>query len=254
MVPFAASSVTSPAPSRTSTRQSVGIHNSRPPTTIVVQPGTTWATVLPPSPISTRRCDRSPGSPTRTAIARPCAPKWATSPALPPIARERSRSAPNNANAHLRRGMVLQKRKDMPAAIAEYDHALRIDARLFTAYVLRGNARYHCGDWRGLCADYKAAFALQPDRSAAVVVRTLLPQPADGDVRAALIDCEEHLQRDAHDPISRARRGLLLLYCGRADEARAELAQCQARYSEAAPYLELIVTHIKRIAAAEVRS
>jgi len=148
--------------------------------------------------------------------------------------------APSSATAHARRGALLQKQRNWSAALAEYDRALELNHRLYWAYVLRGNTRYHAGDWGGLYADYERAFALQPERAAALVVRTLLAE-RDFNPDEALRACDEHLRQDPGDPTSHARRGLILLWLRRGDEAERDFEQCRALRPEAAPYLELIV-------------
>jgi tetratricopeptide (TPR) repeat protein len=160
--------------------------------------------------------------------------------------------APDNANAHARRGVLLQRQKNWSAALAEYDYALKLHPRLFWVYILRGNTRYHIGDWRGLCADYKTAFMLQPERAANLVLRTLGPGLASGPAEA-LRDCEEHLRQAPDDPMSHARRGLLLMMSQRDSEATGEFEFCQTGYPEAKPYLELLVEHVKRLRKCEDR-
>ncbi len=151
--------------------------------------------------------------------------------------------APDSAMFHARRGALLHKQRNLPAALFEYDCALRLNPRLYWVYILRGNARYHNGSWHGLCADYKQAFALQAKHSAALAARSLLLGLASDPVEA-LAKSDQHLQEDPEDPISYARRGLLLLLSGQAAEAKQDFEQCLARYPEAQPYLELIIQQV----------
>jgi tetratricopeptide (TPR) repeat protein len=154
--------------------------------------------------------------------------------------------APANASFHARRGAILQQQKSLSAALAEYDRALTLNPRLFWVYILRGNARYHSGDWRGLSADYTKAFALQTERSAAMVMRTLLPGLESDPVEAER-SCEEHLRQDPKDPVSYARRGLLLLLLQREADAEADFEQCRLLYPEATPHLEQLIRQIRRV-------
>jgi tetratricopeptide (TPR) repeat protein len=146
---------------------------------------------------------------------------------------------PASGTFHARRGAMLHKQKDFPAALAAYDRAILLNPCLYWAYILRGNARYHSGDWRGLCADYQKAFALQADKSARLVLRTLLP---DSNALAALTDCENHLHQTAGDPVSYARRGLLFLLMQREDQAAKDFEYCRRLYPDAAPYMERLIT------------
>ena len=140
---------------------------------------------------------------------------------------------------------LLLRRKDWPAAIAAFDRALQIDPRLYWAHVLRGNARYHNGDWQASCDDYRNAFALNPSRSAGLFVRDL--QSALRTNRdAALRSAEEHVRQDPVSPIGRCHRGLVRFLAG--DEARAEadFAAGLALCPEATPFLELVRRHAHR--------
>ena len=154
--------------------------------------------------------------------------------------------APGSATIHARRVALLHKQKNLPAALLEYDCALRLDPRLYWVYILRGNARYHSGNWHGLRADYEQGFALHAERSAAMAARSLMLGLASNSVEA-LAKSDEHLRKDPEDPISYARRGLLLLLVGRAAEADEDFDQCLARYPDAKSYLELIARQIGRL-------
>ncbi len=135
---------------------------------------------------------------------------------------------------------MLHEQKDMPAAVAAYDRALAINSRLFWVHVLRGNARYHTGDWRGLRADYETAFAQGAARAAAFAVRVLRKE-LEPDPDKGLRECEDHLRRDPEDAMSLARRGLLRVLLGRDDEAVADFEQCRKLWPDSAPYLAILV-------------
>ncbi len=153
--------------------------------------------------------------------------------------------APLSATAHARRGVLRQKQKDWSAALADYARALQLNPRLYWVYVLRGNTRYHTGDWHGLCEDYERAFALQPERAAALVVRALFAEP-EFDPDEALGGCDEHLRQDGGDATSYARRGLILLWLQRDEEAETNFARSRALCPPAAPYLNLLIDEAKK--------
>jgi tetratricopeptide (TPR) repeat protein len=148
--------------------------------------------------------------------------------------------APANAHVHARRGVLLHEQRDFPAAVVAYDRALEINPRLFCVYLLRGNARYHGSDWRGLRADYQTAFAQAATRSASFVVRALR-KGLQSDPVKSLQDCEDHLQRDPEDAMSLARRGLIRILLRRDDEAEEDFAHCRRLCPESAPYLDILI-------------
>ncbi len=141
--------------------------------------------------------------------------------------------------------MLLHEQKDFPAAVVAYDQALEITPRLFWVYLLRGNARYHGSDWRGLRADYENAFARAATRSASFVVRAL-QKGLESDPVKSLQDCADHLQRDPEDAMSLARRGLLLTLLRRDDEAEKDLEQCRRLCSESIPYLDILIQEARK--------
>jgi tetratricopeptide (TPR) repeat protein len=153
--------------------------------------------------------------------------------------------APANAQVHARRGILLQEQQDHSAALVAYDQALAINPRLFWVRILRGNARYHTGDWRGLCADYEIAFARASTRSAALVVRALRRGLASDPVRS-LRECADHLQRDPEDAISFARRGLILILLHRDDEADKDFERCRKLCPESKPYLDILIQEARK--------
>lgn len=88
-------------------------------------------------------------------------------------------------------------------------------------HVCRGDARYHAGSVAGLVADYAAAFRLDPDRAAALIVERLAKDAA-ANFRLLLANCDKHLLADPGDFIVHARRGLVHLLVGQDAEAQAD--------------------------------
>jgi tetratricopeptide (TPR) repeat protein len=148
--------------------------------------------------------------------------------------------APDSAHVAARRGVVLHEQKDFSAAVAAYDRALQLNSRLFWVYILRGNARYHGDDWRGLRADYEKAFAQGARRAAAFAVR-VLRKGLESDPDKGLRECEEHLVRDPEDTMSFARRGLLRILLGRDDEAEQDFEQCRKLWPGSTAYLAILL-------------
>jgi tetratricopeptide (TPR) repeat protein len=148
--------------------------------------------------------------------------------------------APDNAHVAARRGVVLHEQRDFSAAVAAYDRALQINSRLFWVYILRGNARYHIDDWRGLRADYERAFAQGAKRAAAFAVR-VLRKGIQTDPAKGLRECDEHLTRDPEDAMSFARRGLLRTLLGRDDEAEHDFEQCRKLWPGSIVYLAVLL-------------
>jgi tetratricopeptide (TPR) repeat protein len=123
---------------------------------------------------------------------------------------------------HLRAGVLFEQKRFAEAAAA-CTQALEIEPDFCTAYLSRGNARYHLRD-RGAAADYELAFDLDPQAAAAEVVR-ILREDLQRDVEEVLENCRKHLRINPDDGMARARRGLTLLLLGRDAEAAPDLEE-----------------------------
>ena len=130
---------------------------------------------------------------------------------------------PDRADAYHHRAGAYLTGWELRAALADADTAVCRAPERANFWLTRANVRYHLGDVAAAWVDYRASFALGPDEHVRVVVDTVADQVARRP-KVALRDCDEHLRADPTDFISRVRRGLILILCGRGAEAEAEFA------------------------------
>ena len=140
---------------------------------------------------------------------------------------------PGHADARANRAVVHHLRRDYAAAAEDLTRALAapagrsgVEARRHLLTVFRGDAFYHLGRTADALADYRAAFADDPDAFARLVCRTVATTVRDYGADAMLADCDRHLTRDPGDALSRARRAVIVLGLGRDYEA--ERTACYA--------------------------
>lgn len=130
---------------------------------------------------------------------------------------------------HLRAGALCDLNRFAEAADA-CTRAIELDPAFCTAYISRGNARYHQRDPAGF-ADYFHAYQLDPSATVAEVTR-ILRQDAERDPKGVLENCRKHLRISRDDVLPYARRGLTLVLLGREAEAAPDLAEFLRRLPE----------------------
>jgi len=91
------------------------------------------------------------------------------------------------------RGNAWLAKRDYPRAIADFDKALQLNPKLIPAYVGRASVNYARGDLDAAIADYQAAIELNP-RAAALYVRRGHVWRRKGDVARAVADYSEALR------------------------------------------------------------
>jgi tetratricopeptide (TPR) repeat protein len=133
---------------------------------------------------------------------------------------------PTDAAGYEGRAEVYYLQWNHAAAVADYDRTLELlgrtsagPARLWRAYVYRGDARYHAGDRAGLLDDYRRGFQIDADMAAGLVI-TRLADDIRCNLAAVLADCAKHLRLAPDDAVTHARRGLVRLLQGREAEAQ----------------------------------
>ena len=95
---------------------------------------------------------------------------------------------------------------DLKGAIADYDHALKLDPKLAKAYYNRGLAKYDQGSYAEAIADYDQAIKLNPAYEDAFVNRGLAKDSND-DLDGAIADDNAALKLDPKDPYAYNNRG-----------------------------------------------
>jgi tetratricopeptide (TPR) repeat protein len=131
------------------------------------------------------------------------------------------RRDPDRADAYHHRAGAYLAGWELRAARADADTAVCRVPERSNFWLTRANVRYHLGEVAAAWEDYRASFALDPDGNAREVVDTIADQVARSP-QLALRDCDQHLRADPGDFLSRVRRGLILILCGRGAEAEGE--------------------------------
>lgn len=146
---------------------------------------------------------------------------------------------PNVAPAHVARAAARNALGDFTMALVDCDRALTLDPRSCEALVTRGNARYHRRH-PGTLRDYRDAFAINPKKSARLLVSGLADL-ARRSPRAAIEHCESQLRKNPDDAVQYIRRGLLLLLRDQATEAQQDFDEFLRRRPLGKGILELLV-------------
>jgi Tfp pilus assembly protein PilF len=73
------------------------------------------------------------------------------------------------------RGYAYLQLGDLPAAIADFTHALKLDSKMVSSLYGRAVAKERSGDKAGAERDYAAARALDSDIKAEMVAQNVLP-------------------------------------------------------------------------------
>lgn len=140
------------------------------------------------------------------------------------------------AQVYLSRGVDLTAKGEFDRAIADFDAAIKTDAKLTEAYYSRGIAWANKGEPDRAIADFDAMLRADPDNADALHSRGT-EWTVKGDYRRALADFDASLRlnpkgQDVHFP-----RGRALFYSG--DYARAAAEFAQAHQAQPSDYTAL---------------
>ena len=133
----------------------------------------------------------------------------------------RLRWGPVSAPALVQRGMVFTKARQSARAVADFDAALRLDAKYAPAWAERGRAFYLQGDDGTAIADCSQAIALDPKSGTAYCWRAAALS-RQGDQRKAVADCDAALAADPPSALAHAVRGNAYRLLGDLDRAQAD--------------------------------
>ena len=86
------------------------------------------------------------------------------------------RRNPNNAAAFSKRGIIRQKKGDLPGALADFEHALTLDAGLTEAHYHRGAALEQKGDLAGAEKEFEWIMTTSDDAYYKTAVKDRLAQ------------------------------------------------------------------------------
>lgn len=128
---------------------------------------------------------------------------------------------PARADAYHHRAGAYLAGWELRAALADANTAVCRAPGRSDFWLTRANIRYHLGEVAAAWEDYRASFALDSIGNVQAIVGTVADQVARWP-KVALRDCDQHLQANPADFLSRVRRGLILILCGRGDEAEVE--------------------------------
>ena len=109
---------------------------------------------------------------------------------------ETNRQAPD---AYIRRGNAYNHKGDYDRAIADLEQAVRLDPKDPKAYVIRGFAYVEKGDYDRAIADLEQAVRLDPKDPKAYVIRGFA-YVEKGDYDRAIADLEQAIRLDPKDP------------------------------------------------------
>jgi tetratricopeptide (TPR) repeat protein len=115
-----------------------------------------------PWPILTSLFATIPNRPTDTPGAAMRCARSAASTSPSRLTARRSASIQTTPWPTVTAAMLLAIKKDYEHAIADFDTAIKIDAKYATAFYNRGNIKLDAGDKPGAIADYRQALALRP--------------------------------------------------------------------------------------------
>jgi tetratricopeptide (TPR) repeat protein len=99
------------------------------------------------------------------------------------------------ARDHFERGLLRFDKGDYPNAIADFTDAIRLDPQYTAAYIMRGGTYKASGDFANADADFSEAIRIQPRHPDAYVGRGLVRQ-AQGNVKGAAADWQQYLDLD----------------------------------------------------------
>lgn len=116
----------------------------------------------------------------------------------------------NALNAYLLRAAIaIDKHNGYDQALADMDHAIKLEPRLAGLYINRAFLRYSTDDYFGAMADYDYALELEPLNQTALFNRSLLLMEVNDNDRA-LKDLTMILQLDPDDYRARYNRAIVL--------------------------------------------
>jgi tetratricopeptide (TPR) repeat protein/transglutaminase-like putative cysteine protease len=130
----------------------------------------------------------------------------------------------SDADGYVRSGVMLHKRRQYDAAVADYDAALALDSRNEWALAYRGEAYVVKGDDDRARADETAALAIDPHNTAALNCIAWL-DIYSGDAAGAISAFSKSIASNPKDVYARRSRALTYLWLGKRDEALADLNQ-----------------------------
>jgi tetratricopeptide (TPR) repeat protein len=131
----------------------------------------------------------------------------------------------DRAIAYNNRGNANYSKRDYDRAIADYDHAIRLDPKLVFAYVGRGEAYDSKGDYDRAIADYDQAIRLNPEFAVAYHNRGFAYKNK-GDYNRAIADCDQAIRLDPK---------LVFAYVGRGEayDSKGDYDRAIADYDQA---------------------
>jgi tetratricopeptide (TPR) repeat protein len=132
--------------------------------------------------------------------------------------------APYLGEGYLQRGCVYEAKGDAAAAMADYDHALKCDPRLAAAYLRRGRLRTEMGELDAAADDFDRFMSIRPNDVEGYLNRGIC-FAKKGDAARAIADFQRVLKLTNHSDY--------------ADPARTHLAQLLGPE----PALESAATH-----------
>ena len=133
----------------------------------------------------------------------------------------RLRWGPATAAALVQRGMVFTKARQYARAVADFDAALRLDAKYAPAWAELGHVSYLQGDDAAAIHDCGRAVELDPKASTAYCWRAAA-WSRKGDQRKAVADCDAALAADSPSALAHAVRGNAYRLLGDPDKAQAD--------------------------------
>jgi S1-C subfamily serine protease/lipoprotein NlpI len=131
----------------------------------------------------------------------------------------RTRWAPADAAALCRRGAVFTRARQYDRAVADFDAALRLDAKFAPAWAERGRADYLQGDDASAVRDCTRAVELDAKSAAAHAWRAAALSRG-GDQKKALADADAAVAADPNHAAARAVRGNVRRLLGDLDGAQ----------------------------------
>jgi tetratricopeptide (TPR) repeat protein len=125
---------------------------------------------------------------------------------------------------YVERGIVYLQMQDFERARADFDQAIELNARAWSAYFARGTLYFELQEWDKALADFNQTIELRPNFAKAYqnrgVVHRRLGRPTE-----AVADFDRALQLDAALTVSYRNRALALASLNRLSEARADVGR-----------------------------